>query len=214
MTDEQQPAEAMSPVAAGAAPAPKPSGWPIAIGIVCVIFGALGSFGGCVMMSVNIFVNKLLAMLEGVSGNTPGLDVQVAQIRTLAQYQMVGIVLAAVSLVLAVLLLVSGFGLLKRRPWSVRSAVTWAVLKLVYSLPSTAYAFMINRAQFPAMEEAAANSPNAPPAGLYSLMGSMSATNVIIGMAWAWALPIFLLVWFYRRKIKEETRTWRAMPDR
>jgi hypothetical protein len=36
--------------------------------------------------------------------------------------------------------------------------------------------------------------------------------SFIFGVAWGWALPIVILVWFARRRIRDEMATWGAQP--
>ena len=45
--------------------------------------------------------------------------------------------------------------------------------------------------------------------GAGGMMDVMAAVSVLFMLAWGWALPAFMLVWFALRKIRAETAAWR-----
>jgi hypothetical protein len=65
------------------------------------------------------------------------------------------------------------------------------------------------------MESAAAAPPAtaqaaAPPACIFSMSRAFGGFGVVTHLAFAWAVPIFVLIWFSRRKITREINTWRS----
>ena len=69
--------------------------------------------------------------------------------------------------------------------------------------------YIVNTAQFEAMEQAAAESGGATvPAGIFSLVQNLGTAGVVFGLLWAWALPVFMWIWLSRRVIRAETAEW------
>jgi len=53
--------------------------------------------------------------------------------------------------------------------------------------------------------------PNAPAAmlGVFgTVMAIIGPMILVFAIVWGWALPIFMLIWFSRRKIKAEIAQW------
>ena len=84
---------------------------------------------------------------------------------------------------------------------------------MIFVVVNSVVGYLIQIAQAEAMQEAIANDPNVP-AGLSAMMGSMMQAfgvfGVLIGVLWGWALPVFLFIWFSRKKIRTETAGWAA----
>jgi len=36
----------------------------------------------------------------------------------------------------------------------------------------------------------------------------MSVVGAVIGIAWGWCLPIFMIIWFMRPKVRRDIATW------
>ena len=114
------------------------------------------------------------------------------------------------SMALGVLLVVGGSGLLRRRGWGRRVCLGWAGLKmvLVIFMATIQYQMAIDQA------EAMKNDPNfqALPAQFAGFIQSFGMISVIISVILGWALPVFLLVWLSRRKIRDDVKTWSEIP--
>lgn len=205
MTTSQPPPSAppvppAPPVTPGAI-APRPSRWPAIIGTIALVFGILATLGGCGGLVMMPFME---AIMESVPNQqNPGL----AGLSDWKQWTIPGSIL---SMALGVLLVVGGSGLLRRRGWGRRVCLGWAGLKmvLVIFMATIQYQIAIDQA------EAMKNDPNfqALPAQFAGFMQSFSMISVIISVIWGWALPVFLLVWLSRRKIRDDVKTWSEIP--
>ncbi len=115
-----------------------------------------------------------------------------------------------VGTVVAAWLLVAGIGVLRRRPWSRSAAVGWAVAKILYVIPTSVLGYLFYKAKFDAMEQAAIDSGTPMPTGMFTIMHSAGAAMTGCSALWAWALPLFLIIWFRRAPVKTEVERWPA----
>ena len=195
-TTSSHPPPSAPPVTPGVI-APRPSRWPAIIGTIAIVFGILATLGGCVGLVVMPVIE---AFMEAVpSQQNPAL----AGLSDWKQWTIPG---SLAGMALGILLLVGGSGLLKRRSWGHRVCLGWAGLKmiLVIYMATIQYQIAIDQA------EAIRNDPNMQslPAPFASIMQSFGMIGVIVGVIWGWALPVFLLVWLSRRKIRAEMQSW------
>jgi hypothetical protein len=111
--------------------------------------------------------------------------------------------MSALNLIAAVLLLPAGIGLLKRRLWGVRLTRTWARVKMVMVVGVAALTYVMQQQMWAAMTK-----QNAPGSPFGPMEGVMVATAVVFALVWGWALPVFMLIFLSRRKVKEHIDTW------
>ena len=183
---------------------PPPSTWPTAIGVIAIVLGGVGALGGC----VGAFLPLFMGMMQSIApkGQVTGLEGMMDWV-----VWIVAVSIAAMPI--AVLLLVAGIGITKRRAWGPKVALVWAGLKMIFVIVHSVASYLIQIPQFEAMQEAMANDPNMP-AGMGAFLGSLMQAfgifGVLIGVLWGWALPVFLFIWFARKKIRTETAGWAA----
>ncbi len=199
--DPQTPAAMTPPVKQGDAPERR-SRWPTVIGIIAVVFGVLGVLAAC----MGLVSNVLVAIFGGSMQGMP--EVQKAQFEVMRQYVVPNSIMMVVGTVVAAWLLVAGIGVLRRRPWSRRAAVGWAVAKILYAIPGSVLGYLLNKALFDAMEQAAIDSGTPMPTGIFTSMQSGGAAMIGCETLWAWALPLFLIIWFRRASVKTEVERW------
>ena len=134
------------------APARAPSAWPTVIGIIGIVFGSLAAIGGCFGAGMTLLLEPLLTSLQGAMPE----DQQVTGTEGLLQYTpwLVGASLAGSAV--AIVLLVGGVMLTRRRSAAVKVLVTWAVLKMLYALPYNWISYKVNVANLEQMQ----NDPN------------------------------------------------------
>lgn len=199
-TTTSQPPPSAPPVTPGAI-APRPSRWPAIIGTIALVFGILATLGGCGGLVMMPFMEAI--MEAAPNQQNPGL----AGLSDWKQWTIPGSIL---SMALGVLLVVGGSGLLRRRGWGRRVCLGWAGLKmvLVIFMATIQYQMAIDQA------EAMKNDPNfqALPAQFAGFIQSFGMISVIISVILGWALPVFLLVWLSRRKIRDDVKTWSEIP--
>lgn len=109
----------------------------------------------------------------------------------------ISVPLAVLGLALACMLTAGGIGLLLRRRWAAGLLVWWAWLKIILSAASllVTVPFMLN-----AMDQTGAGSP-------VPMMPIMMA-SLVLGLLWAWALPVFIIIWFRRSATRGEVAGW------
>ena len=105
---------------------------------------------------------------------------------------------------LAVLLLIAGLGMLKRRRWGVEAGWWWAILKMLFVVVNAAVGYRMQMDMYAALGEQQANMPGFG-AGFYQLWSAVGIAFVIV---WGWALPVFVMIWFSRKVIKKEVMEW------
>ena len=173
---------------------PRSSSWPMVIGVIAIVIGVLGQIGGIWGMVAVFFMDSMMSMVPA-SQRAEIVD-------SMKGTELLSVVCGILGIVLAVLLLVSGIGLTKRRPWSPKMCKVWAVLKMLLVVFTTVSGVMVQRSSFEAMSQ----QSNAPGFQQGMFIGMLIGT--CFGLLWGWALPVFMLIWFSRSKIKEEVADW------
>ncbi|MEX2218940.1 MAG: hypothetical protein WD749_09290 [Phycisphaerales bacterium] len=184
---------------------PPPSGpttWPMVIGIIAIVLGSLGLLSSCAGIAGPLFVKFAAAMAEEGGAK----ESEMVALRGIEQYMGLLILDSILGLVAAALLLVAGIGLLKRTAWSPRAMVIWAIGKIPLVVFATVVGYLVNQAQFEAM----ANDPQQKTPVPAGLMEAIAAGSAVFTFIFGIALPIFVLVWFTRAKVRAETAGWRA----
>lgn len=172
-------------------PAPRRSTWPNAFGIIAIIYASLGLLGG----GCGILITSGLVQFPF----NPELPA------TPAWQTVWTIGIAVVAAVLEVALLVGGIRLINRRASGIGLCRKWAVAYIIMSLVSIPVNVIIQR---DAMMETQGLHP-----AMASNQAFMMATllfGAIIAIVWTFTLPILMLVWFSRPKIKAEVAQWAA----
>lgn len=186
------------PTAPGVAEAPK-SVWPTVLGIVCIVFGV----GGLLMGLWGVVAPFLFSQFA----EAMTMDIAPEELEAMRAQMFSGLAISALGLPVAALLLASGIGLVRRRPGAVRLLQWWAGLKIVYTLVAMLAGIWLQQEQIQAQMRA--QGPNGPPE---AFILAIMIVSLVVGIAWGWALPAFVLAWFARRPIREEVATWRGAP--
>ena len=185
-----------------AAISPKPSSWPMVIGVIAIILGSLATLQGCMGLGwpalAALFTSALpeeqARMMDATKSLTPLM-----------------MILAGLTMAIAIVLLIGGIGLTKRSPRSPKTCRIWAGLKMLLVVYSSIVGYLVQQAQMEAMQRMLEEDPNTPAAmvGFFgTLMDFIGPLALVFGIVWGWALPIFMLIWFSRRKIKAEVAQW------
>ena len=99
------------------------------------------------------------------------------------------------------MLLVGGVQLIRRRPSAAYWCVTWSILKMIMTVATAVTTAAMQRDQFEAM------------GGPSAAMGPMLIVfSFVFGLLWGWALPVFMLVWFSMRWVRQQVADWRETP--
>lgn len=191
--DEQAALPPTVPGTVGLAPAP--STWPRVLGMIGIILGALGILGGLWGMVSPLFVSFMGSLMP------PGAERAFEAAEQMNTWTVVGSIL---GLLVAGLLLAGGIGLLRRRLWGLGCYGMWAILKILLVAVNAGIALSMQEAT---MEFINSSNPRGPiiSAGFTSVMTVIVPASTLI---WGWALPVFILIWLARVKIKAETAKW------
>ncbi len=177
--------------------------------MVCCVFGGLGTIGAAIGLAWYVLIAaglldtfmKWLASLGPTTNPTAGITSHI----------MLVIVAEAVKLALAIALLASGVGLLRRRPGSVPLARVWAVAKIVATIVGTTLGMWIQQDAIRAAVSGSNLPPNAPANMPVFMMGG-AIIGGLFAIAWGCALPAFMLIWLSRGRVRAETARWASAP--
>jgi hypothetical protein len=188
-------------------PPPKPPVWPLVIGIISTALGSLGLACDLVGLVVAMVVTPWASKL----GPRPAMPQM--------PYGLNGpwaILSGGAQVLTATMLLVAGIVLLRRRPAARALHLSYVVLKFAVVLLS-ATVMIVNMQQIASMAATmpAATGPGIPPGMPASMPATMMKTSMIFGEVYgglilmlSTAYPIFLLVWFLRRRTIDDMRAW------
>ena len=167
---------------------PRTSGWPTVLGTIAIVFGAFGVLGGVWAIVAPVFVEQMANL---------GLqqDVKMAAMRKWASWSRVS---AVATIAAAMILLAGGIGLVKRAHWGVGVIQAWAVIRMAVAVGSGVLAGMVQWETLAGMRQ-----QGFPIAG-----ETVMAFSVAFSVLWGWALPVFMLIWFGRRRIRDEVAGW------
>jgi hypothetical protein len=177
---------------------PQRPGWPKAIGVIAIILGVLGLLQGLFGVIGQLFAEKIAAMMP---------EEQRAGMQVSAEWKLWMVLDAAARVALGILLIVGGAKLARRNRAGIRLCRTWAVLKILVVGYATVIGLLSMESQMAAMRD----TPGFQQSGLSpQMMEAVIKIGVAAVALWGIALPIFLLIWFARRSVKEEALRWES----
>lgn len=188
------------PTVAGELP-PKPIVWPKTLGIICIVLGALGIIQGCFGV-LSLFVADWFTTLVSQQ--------QAEMMDSVESLQPLLIISGVISFALAATLLAAGIGVVLRKLWSRKTVLIWSGTKMAFVVANSILNYMVQKAQFEEMQEMMANDPNAAAAMSFfgQIMMWIGMFFIVIMIIWGWALPVFTLIWFSRKKVRREVASW------
>ena len=164
-----------------------PPQWPRVLGIIGIVMGVYG---------IATSLLGVLRLPERMMAGPPTASMPSAVPEGLQPWMRS---LGAASMLLAALLLAASIGLLCRRGWSVRALLLWAGMKAGLVVVSTVLIAQIVAAGMPTQ----AGPPMSP-----WMMNVVLVAGSCVGLPIGLAIPVFTLIWFSRRKIKDEVANW------
>lgn len=185
----------------------QPSTWPMVCGTIAIVLASLGILSNSCGGVAGPLIQTLMAKIAP-PGSNPMLDAQVVIARKYVWFQITN---AAILSVLGIILLCSGIGCVRLRPWARMAALTWACLRICYTVPATYLGYIMAMDMMQIMINAAnagSAGTRAFPPGMMSIFQILGVLGVILGGALVCALPLFTLIWFNRPKIKSEVASW------
>lgn len=174
-------------------PAPAPS-WPSVLGILALLLGLFGTLVGAFAV-LSPLVMSFWAQFVPAEGRT-GLAVA-------ERWTTWTVASGGLATGLSLLLMVAGIGLLLRRRWACALLQTWAVLRMILAVGQVGVAYVIQQETLASMsQQMPAPMPAQQYVQLFALLG------MVISLAWYWALPVFLLIWLARGRLREHVAEW------
>ena len=169
-------------------------GWPTGLGIIALIFGIGGALATLFGL-VNYFVPAM--------ATNAGLPEDFY-----VKYRPTMVPITLLTAAIAILLAVGGILLLKRRQKSAKLLKTWSILKIAVSVISIYFGMQIQKETMEVMTATVTGGEGGPGAEsaamVASTMSAMMPVIMILSLLWAWALPVFFLIWFSRAKVQNE----------
>jgi hypothetical protein len=187
--------------------APTRAAWPVWIGVVSLTLALMSAFmAGSMAMTMAMGTFSRISVPQGAVNPFEGM----------VRYATPMAITCAFTILLAIAAIIAGIGLMLRKRWAVTLTMWWAVLKLLCALAISITFGLVQRAQIEAgIAAGAASRPGTPgpPPGFVSAIGGGVA--IVMGgflFVWLILLPVFMLVWFTRRGVKDEVAIWRSVP--
>ncbi len=169
-----------------------PPSWPKVIGVVCIVLGALGVLGGLWQAVAPLLMEAMLGSLAQTPEMKATIQVQ--------KDHMVWLLLAALlGIAGAIMLLIGGAGLCMQRRWGHMMLKVYIPFRIVVVVLASVLTWVVTEATHKAM----ATSGTAPP-----LSSAVLVVSLAFGLAWGWAMPVFLWIWFSRSKVKALVSAW------
>ena len=173
---------------------PDGGSWAKVIGIIGIVFG-----GGALLIGILGVVGQSFALQQY---DAMGISKEV-----LARHDLWLNVVPIISLALGFLLLLGGILLVMKKPVSRPILLLWAILKIAFSLWQAPLALAFQNEIIPMQQKMVAKGdPKAPDMG--AIMETMGPIIQIISVLWLCSLPIFILIWFMRVKVRMQMAGW------
>ena len=178
--------------------------WKKIIGIISIIFGALAIIQSAM---APVMIPFTRATMESSVTDDAGKEKLDAYIEKLTSLSMMSSVILGL---LSVLLLVGGVLLIKQNKIAPTLLISWAILKMVAGGYLNFKNYLLMQDQFEILTPTAQiEGFGAAETEMFNNITSISAmVGLVGGTLWLMAFPIFILIWFNRRKIKAEVRGW------
>jgi hypothetical protein len=152
-------------------------------------------------MVSSLFSNQMYELLTGLVPQSA--DQLASQQEATERFTWMNTGLSLLSMLVAIMLLVGGIRLLRRRASSAALLRAWAGAKLILALLLAGAGWIAFQAQMELMQ-ADQNAAGPPPA----FIGFIGTFGVAFGLLWQWTLPIFMLFWFSRAPIRASVARW------
>lgn len=176
--------------------------WPKVLGIILLIFGVLGLGQGIIAPFSFYLTKNQMQQFVKMGADQDRVDDYLSQLKSLSL--MSGVAYALISI-----LLISGAILmLKRRRICSPLLQTWAVLKILVGGYTVFRQIGLSTLQMSIMMLNDKKMGGKEAEMMESIVGYSMKIGMVIGMIWLCALPIFVIVWMNRAKVRDQMETW------
>ena len=198
-------APAMTPPVHGGDIPTGPKTWPTVIGVIMIIVASLGLLQNVCGGIVGVLMPALIQSMPAEAADDPSFKAQIEIGKRFLPFQIAN---AVVLLALGVLLLMAGIATVKRKRVAVKYSRVWAVARILWAFPAAVATYFIMVETIKTMEQAAADAGQPMPSGIMTFMQMLGPLGAVINLIFWCALPVFVLIWFARGAIKDETAKW------
>lgn len=189
-------------------PLPKPADnpdepipWHRPIGVVVIIIGVLGVLTGALQIG-----QAYMGNIGGVDPSEQEFDVEAMQ-AVVEKWQPVSMAMGAIYIPVALLLTVGGILLVRKRLVSAFVLRFWAILKLIVVAVNAYFQLLMAREQMAVMFTEETIGSEAP--FFQSITDVTIVVFLVLTVLWMSAVPVFLLFWFGRARIRVEMKSWK-----
>lgn len=198
------------------------SSWPVTFGVIAIVFGFFGMVTNAIGIASTLMMSKMnifeSAASSSASSSSPA-DQQAAEMLDAMEASMdrwlgLSMGMQVCLTLLSIVLLVGGILLIQRKPVAPKLLTGWAYAKIVGGVGSALVGFLMQQEQMRAMQGTLISGtggpgPGAPPAAaMDGFVTAVVGVGMFVGILWACALPVVLLIWFHREIVKADIATW------
>lgn len=178
------------------------SKWPTVIGIIAIVVGIGGVLTSCLNLASPFLMKKFV---NRDTMTVPVSEQMRASMAVAKEWETWIAIINCAGLILGVVLLMAGIGMLSRRSYAAGLVRTWAWLKTIQVAVSAVISYFVGQETMKFMSDEFGRQGQQVPGGFLNVVPVL---GVLFVLAWGWALPIFMLIWFSRGRIKDETEQW------
>ena len=168
--------------------APK-SSWPTIVGIIGIIYAGMGLISNVCGVVIISFAPQLIEWLQKMGMSDADAQEMKASL-SINTWLVVG---GLIGLAMVIMLLVGSIKLLKRKQSGAKLCKLWAWISIPWILISTTIGFAI---------QTSIQESSTPVEQVGAIIGA------IIGTIFGFILPVYMVIWFARSKIKSEITSW------
>ena len=175
--------------------------WHKVLGIICIIFGA-----GAALYAIGSTIGqKTMAKFSEQQMEITGAD-PAAYRALMDEWSGPLMIMGAASAIVALVLLAGGILLLMKKRKSATVIKSWAGLKILLLAATIPVMASFQKANTEIAFSGALAGEGAEFAAAGARIGLV--VGIAVGVVWGLVLPTFVLIWFSRKKIKEQVAFW------
>jgi hypothetical protein len=183
-------------------PGPKRS-WNRTIGGIALIFGILGLLGALIAPVSLTFTKIMMKTFEEQGADSADVADYIEKLSSLSMMSTIGLA------ILGIMLAVGGIFLMKTKRLGSPLLKIWAVLKIVFGIFVNYKNYGLTQQQMKIQTSVGGMDPTAAEM-TESITNIAVLVGMIFGTLWVIALPVFLLIWLNRSKIKTDISAWES----
>lgn len=192
----------------------EPSSWPKVVGIIGIVVSSLGLLTNFCGGIYYLFQGKVTSMMPQPPAGAAGAEMNQAILDATAKYTPVNVAIAALGTAVAAVCLYGSILTTRRSP-ACGLMRWWGAVAMVYIIGATIVQAIEQSEMMTVMaaEMTKAGAAGGTPPAMAGAMNAMTGVAVVFSVLYGIARlvwPTFVLVWFSRRRIRDEINSWRV----